>query len=53
MMTRQHFQKIAETIKFLDLPDEHKRKVANDLADMCASTNGRFDRQRFLTACGF
>jgi hypothetical protein len=27
--------------------------VANGLANMCANDNPNFDKQRFLTACGF
>ena len=50
-MTRKHFKLIAETIRALpDLRD--RRNQADRMAVICARTNPRFDRVRFLKACG-
>lgn len=56
-MTRKHFIAIAAIIDarrdelttegILLLP------LARDMADMFAADNPRFDRERFLKACGF
>ena len=66
MMTRQDFEKLATTIddqvtrvkasypvswrnsdEFLLLEE-----LASDIADVCEGSNGMFDRDRFLRACG-
>ena len=67
-MTRQHFQAIADTLKNLEpiarvgdgvgvCPTETGRSeqwalATEAFADMCAQQNYRFDRGRFLAACG-
>jgi hypothetical protein len=56
-LQHRHFSFIAAVIR--DMPDHaaslraQKRSVANAFADACRATNGRFDRERFLSACGF
>lgn len=63
-MTRKHFQAIAEAVKrssdrisFLDLEPSRMRLImsimADEMADSLANDNPRFDRERFLKACGF
>jgi hypothetical protein len=47
-MTRRHFCFIAEVIA--SLPD--REEAARAFADQLAQTNVRFDRERFLVACG-
>ena len=47
-MTRKHFKLIADALKVANAD----LAVCVAMADALASTNGRFDRQRFLTACG-
>jgi len=55
-LEHRHFAFIAATIKAM--PDHaatlrtQKRSVALAFADACAGTNPRFDRARFLRACG-
>ncbi len=53
-MTRRHFKAIADTLaRFADrIPAPVLWDLANELADLCAAENPRFDRQRFRTACG-
>lgn len=50
MMTRKHFEMIAAIIK--DCHDEPTWRVAHRVADALAESNPRFDRARFLEACG-
>ena len=59
-MTKRHFEAIAAIIRRLStihVPDENGQgmllTVTNDLADYFATVNSNFDRQRFLSACGF
>lgn len=61
MFTRKHYKAIAEIIKKrlnLNQGTRHTPRflyadeVADDLADYFAGDNPRFDRERFLTACG-
>lgn len=55
-LQHQHFSFIAATINAM--PDHAaslrtcKRSVALAFADACAGTNPKFDRRRFLLACG-
>lgn len=49
-MTRRDFVLIAEVVANIDNADV-RRSVALDFATELASTNGRFDRLRFLRAC--
>ena len=56
VLQHRHFAFIAATIKAM--PDHaatlrtQKRSVALAFADACGRTNPRFDRRRFLLACG-
>lgn len=55
-MTRKDYEKIAAVIK--GMPDHaatlraQKASCASSFADMLAADNPRFDRERFLKACG-
>lgn len=55
-MTRKHFQALAAMLKQSrpDNPADCIRWYAlcNQLADFCQSQNARFDRAKFLEACG-
>lgn len=63
-MTRKHFEALAKLIanaerKLMRGDLIHDAAVtqtldiiATDLADFCAAQNPRFDRARFLSACG-
>lgn len=61
MMTRKDYIEVAKAIK--QRADETERNdrigehvmcniIAGDLADIFARDNGRFDRYRFMMACG-
>ena len=53
-MTKKDFELIAEAIKEItvsDYPQDRKDK-AQLFAAVLATTNPRFDRARFLSACG-
>jgi hypothetical protein len=50
-MSRKHFEAIAKAIKEITNADERKR-AAEILASVCAASNPRFNRSRFLNACG-
>jgi hypothetical protein len=49
-MQRRHFELIAEIIA-KELEGEHREKAAYAFSQILATTNGRFDSQRFLQAC--
>jgi hypothetical protein len=57
-MTRKDFQLIADTVAEMNKkhPEFYRigvsAIVAHRLADALATTNDRFDREKFLTACG-
>jgi hypothetical protein len=53
-MTRKDYVMLAEVVKNLDeVIDEYALEVlANNMADALAADNDRFDRSRFLSACG-
>jgi hypothetical protein len=50
-MSRKHFKAMAAEL--LSIADLSARQVAaSAFADMAKSANARFDRQRFMAACG-
>lgn len=54
-MTSRDFRAIAATIADLrdfipDLDADQLREIARQFADLCAQTNPRFDRERFMAA---
>jgi hypothetical protein len=50
-MTKKHFILMAETIKrIVDMKE--RRQMAELNAQVCAKSNPRFDRARFMKACG-
>lgn len=58
-MTRKHFESIAGVFNnnmpmFQNTREnaEAFRMMANEMADMCANQNPRFDHERFIRACG-
>ena len=53
-MTRKDFEALAAVIKAgrTGDNDDYADKTARSTADMLATTNPRFDRDRFLKACG-
>jgi hypothetical protein len=51
-MTHMHFRLIAATIASLNLDEASRLTTAISFANDLASTNPRFDRARFLDACG-
>ena len=59
MMSKKHFKALAEalriTMRAVDLerdPKKAVRELAEEVARIAAQTNPRFDRSRFLAACG-
>ena len=50
-MSRKHFQALASAIAQIHDP-VLRRAAAERIADVCRQFNGRFDRERFLRACG-
>lgn len=67
-MTKQHFEAIAAILRDRKIDGDYAMEIdqdwakgvtaateatADDLADYFKSINPRFDRTRFLTACGF
>ena len=53
-MTRKDFWAIALALKYItrnDSPQERKAK-AEDFAYMLVATNPRFDKDKFMSACG-
>lgn len=57
-MTKKHFEAVASAIRaeyedtYGEPAEEAIRSIARKLADVFASENPRFDRARFLAACG-
>ena len=60
-MTKKHFEAIAEAFKEVraiqNVQESAEAKAALDilaatLSRICAESNGRFDKNRFLRACG-
>jgi hypothetical protein len=57
MMTRKQFEMLAEIVRRVDLneyayQDTIRKRIANTIADELDKENPRFDRRKFLTACG-
>ena len=64
MLTRKHFEAIAEAIADIQYNhnDSHdmyvrgltemRHAIAHNLADYCEGNNSRFDRRKFIKACG-
>jgi hypothetical protein len=50
-VTKKDFQLIADTIRY-NLGPPCRERAAEAFADALRSTNPRFDRERFLRACG-
>jgi len=50
IMTRQHFQFIADTIREKFTDSGHRTMIASAFADRLAETNPRFDRAKFIAA---
>lgn len=50
-MTKKHFIALAKAIALIDNL-YHRGQVAALVADVCRQNNPRFDRARFLAACG-
>ena len=52
-MTKKHYEAIADCIEFrLCAKDNHPHEIAKRLADYFQTDNPKFDRARFLQACG-
>ncbi len=57
-MTRKHYKEIADAFILASLNSESEREVirlrsvANVIANQLQADNSRFDRARFMTACG-
>ena len=50
-MSKKHFVALAKKIACIE-DSEVRKEVASAVADVCADCNDRFDRGRFLRACG-
>lgn len=50
MMSRKHYIELAALCS--ELVGGQREYVAHKLADICKRDNPRFDRDRFLAACG-
>ena len=51
-MTRKHFRELARIVAELDAPKSVRFDLAVSLASMARASNPRFDRSKFLDACG-
>jgi len=51
MMTRVYFKILATVISRIKNPTE-RRELAEKTAKDCAKSNPRFDRNKFIKACG-
>ena len=51
-MTKKHFVAFAKAVKFSDASDDVKVAMAKMVANVAASFNGRFDRDKFFKAAG-
>lgn len=52
MFTRKHFQETALIVSSLKVDAKFRLKMAEKFAEKFAANNPRFDRIRFLLACG-
>lgn len=50
-MTRKDFKLIAEVLRVNYQPTPQHAALIDDMADNLASTNPRFDKDRFVSAC--
>jgi hypothetical protein len=50
-MSRKHFVAIAEAIRFMDVDDATRARIAHDMASTLRGFNAQFDRDRFVSAC--
>lgn len=50
-MTRKDFELIATTIKALKVSKKARASIAQEFAQALATTNPRFDLDRFVKAC--
>jgi hypothetical protein len=50
-MQRRHFELIAETIRYADLPDECRAQLTAEFARALKGTNEHFDGDKFVEAC--
>lgn len=53
MFQRRHYEKFAREIREAIMEDEDKATIANFLVNVFKDDNERFNRERFLDACGF
>ena len=51
-LAKRHFEIVASSIRATEMPADVRQRVADQLAQQLSSTNPRFDRQRFVRACG-
>jgi hypothetical protein len=51
-MTKTDYLQIATVIYFSTLDDDSRIKIAQEFARDLAETNTKFDRNKFLSACG-
>lgn len=58
-MTRKHFQALADALRYArpsdpdaQAPVDQWARDVRAIADVCAGSNGMFDRERFYRACG-
>lgn len=59
-MSKKHYIRLAEVIRLAkpyaegsDQAERIVRDIAGTIANVCEDDNPRFDRARFLAACGF
>lgn len=52
MMTRKHYKMVARLLRNPPLDSIERAEMAKDMATEFKRDNPRFDRARFLSACG-
>ena len=50
-MSKKHFELLAQSIRAIS-DAQSRRNAAEAISQVCAMTNPRFNRARFLAACG-